>query len=158
VAGALIVLTLVTAAVGGHFYAANAAQTEVQPERSSRGPVGPEEGPALPVVLVPLPERTSARAEEPELKNDEPKKDEPKKEHEPKKEPEPITLKGHTSEVLSVCFSPDGKRILTGGGVMPRRGNQPVPGEVKVWNAKKGTEILALKGHTDRVYGVCFSP
>jgi putative hemolysin len=136
VAGALIVLTLVMAAVGGHFYAANAAQTEVQPERGSQGPVGPEEGPALPVVLAPLLERTSERAEE----------------------PEPITLKGHTSEVLSVCFSPDGKRILTGGGVMPRRLNPPVPGEVKVWDAKKGTEILALKGHTDRVSSVCFSP
>jgi RNA polymerase sigma factor (sigma-70 family) len=136
VAGALIVLTLVTAAVGGHFFAADAAQTEVQPERGPQGPVGPEEGPALPVVLFPLLERTSARAEA----------------------PEPLTLKGHTSEVLSVCFSPDGKRIVTGGGVMPRVGNPPVPGEVKVWDAEKGTEILALKGHTDRVCSVCFSP
>jgi RNA polymerase sigma factor (sigma-70 family) len=128
VAGALIVLALVTAAVGGHFSATNAAQTEVQPERGSQRPVGPEEGPALPVVLL--------RAEE----------------------PEPITLKGHTSEVLSVCFSPDGKRIVTGGGVVQRLGNPPVPGEVKVWDAEKGTEILALKGHTDRVWSVCFSP
>ena len=94
VAGALIVLTLVTVAVGGHFSAANAAQTEVQPERGAQGPVGPEERPALPVVLFPLLERTSARAEE----------------------PEPITLKGHTYDVTSVCFSPDGKRIVTCGG------------------------------------------
>src|SRR5580704_2884774 len=41
------------------------------------GPMGPEKGPSLPVVLFPLQERTSARAEEPELK----------------KELEPITLK-----------------------------------------------------------------
>jgi RNA polymerase sigma factor (sigma-70 family) len=136
VAGALIVLTLVTAAVGGHFYAANAVQTEVQPERGSQGPAGPEEGPALPVVLFPQPGRTSARAEA----------------------PEPLTLKGHTSEVASVCFSPDGKRVLTGGGVLPRPGNPPVPGEVKVWDAEKGTEILALKGHTANVSSVCFSP
>src|SRR5262245_29500870 len=95
-AGALIVLTLVTAAVGGHFYAANAAPTEIQPERGFQGPVGPEEGPALPAVLFPLLERTSAPAEEPEQKKDEPKKDEPKKEPEPKKELEPLTLKGHT--------------------------------------------------------------
>jgi RNA polymerase sigma factor (sigma-70 family) len=72
--------------------------------------------------------------------------------------PEPLTLEGHTSEVACVCFSPDGKRIVTGGGVLPRVGKPRVPGEVKVWDAAKGTEILALKGHTDRVCGVCFSP
>jgi RNA polymerase sigma factor (sigma-70 family) len=136
VAGSLIVLTLVTAAVGGHFYAANAAPMAVQPERSAQGPGGLEEGPALPVLLFPLPEETSARAEA----------------------PEPLTLKGHTSEVASVYFSPDGKRILSGGGVLPRPGRPPVPGEVKVWDAEKGTEILALKGHTANVSSVCFSP
>ncbi len=107
------------------------------------GPMGPEKGPPLPVVLFPLQERTSARAEEPELR----------------KELEPITLKGHTGEVSSVCFSPDGKRILTGGGVFRRpRNSPPVPGEVKVWDADKGTEILALKGHSDMVRSVCFTP
>src|SRR5262245_4688318 len=156
VAGALIVLTLVTAAVGGHFYAANAAQTEVQPERGSQGPVGPEEGPALPVVAAPLLEQISTRAAVTELKNDEPKKDEPKKEPEPKKGPEPITLKGHTYDVMSVCFSPDGKRIVTGGGKLAI--SATAPGEVKVWDAEKGTEVLALKGHTDKVCGVCYSP
>jgi RNA polymerase sigma factor (sigma-70 family) len=136
VAGALIVLTLVTAAIGGHFSAPPAAQTEVQPERGSQKPMAPEEGPAFPVALFPPLERTSARAEK----------------------PEPITLEGHTREVWSVCFSPDGKRIVTGAGVSPRLGNPTVPGEVKVWDAGKGTEILALKGHTATVWSVCFSP
>ncbi|WP_171473777.1 sigma-70 family RNA polymerase sigma factor [Frigoriglobus tundricola] len=141
VAGALIVLTLATAAVGGHFFAAPAAQAEVQPE----------DGPALPVGSFPMPERASARAEEPKRAE----------------KPEPLTLKGHTGEVWSVCFSPDGKRILTGGGALPRGGagvaggaggDPPGPGEVKVWDAENGTEILALKGHTGMVHGVCFSP
>jgi RNA polymerase sigma factor (sigma-70 family) len=136
VAGALILLTLVTAAVGGHFSAPHAAPTAVQPERGGQGPVGPEEGPAPLVVLFPPLERTSARAEQ----------------------PEPLTLKGHTGEVWNVCFSPDGKRILTGGGVLPGPRTLPVPGEVKVWDAEKGTELLALKGHTDMVWSVCFSP
>ncbi|MDY3560968.1 sigma-70 family RNA polymerase sigma factor [Gemmata sp. JC673] len=135
VAGALIVLTLVATAVGGHFYAAHAAQVEVQPE----------DGPARPVGLFPLPERTSARAEK----------------------PEPLTLKGHTGEVQSVCFSPDGKRVVTGGGDWSLAAGAgsggageipPGPGEVKVWDAEKGTELLALKGHTGMVQSVCFSP
>jgi RNA polymerase sigma factor (sigma-70 family) len=142
-AGALIVLILVTAAVGGHRSAANAAPTAVQPERGVQGPAGPE---------------------------DRPRKGEPKKVPQPQKEKEsePLTLKGHTSEVASVCFSPDGKRIVTGGGVMsrgvgaggagPGKVNQPPSGEVKVWDAEKGTEILALKGHTEKVWSVCFSP
>ncbi len=152
VAGALIVLALLTAAISGNIYlacaagsqegasrepaaqarvAANAVLTEVQPERGSQGPAGPDEA--------------------------EPKKDEPKKEPEPKKELGPITLK-HTCEVFSVCFSPDGKRIVTGGGVFTLSTRPTIPGEVKVWDAEKGTEILALKGQTGRVCSVCFSP
>jgi RNA polymerase sigma factor (sigma-70 family) len=93
----------------------------------------------------------------------EPVQDEPKKEPDPKKESDPIILNGHTGDVWSVCFSPDGKRILTGGGettlqVSGRTEKPTVPGEVKVWDAEKGTEILGLKGHTDRVCSVCFSP
>src|SRR5208282_4280755 len=48
-------------------------------------------------------------------------------------------LVGHTSPVLSVAFSPDGKRIVT-GGCGERKGS---PGEVKVWDAETGTEKLA---------------
>jgi WD40 repeat protein len=67
------------------------------------------------------------------------------------------TLKGHISQVISVTFSPDGKRIVTGGGGFddPLR---PLGGEVKVWEAETGQEILSLKGHTDGVTCVVFSP
>ena len=58
------------------------------------------------------------------------------------------TLMGHTGRVSCVCFSPDGKRILTGGD----------DGAPKVWDAAKGTEVLSLKGHTKDVTSVCFSP
>jgi WD40 repeat protein len=61
---------------------------------------------------------------------------------------EVLSLEGHTSTVFSVCFSPDGKRILTGSQ----------DNTAKVWDADKGTEVLALEGHTNYVSGVCFSP
>ncbi len=65
------------------------------------------------------------------------------------------TLLGHTNEVTSVAFSPDGKHILTGGGDPYKPGK---PGEAKVWDAATGQEVLTLKGHTDAATSVAFSP
>jgi WD40 repeat protein len=44
-----------------------------------------------------------------------------------------------------VCFSPDGKRLASGGG----------RGEVEVWDAQTGLELLTLNGAQLRL---CFSP
>jgi hypothetical protein len=66
-----------------------------------------------------------------------------------------LTLQGHTGPVLSVCFSPDGRRLASAGGII----SVPVtPGEVKVWDTRTGQEALTLRGHTGLVYSVCFSP
>jgi WD40 repeat protein/tetratricopeptide (TPR) repeat protein len=71
-----------------------------------------------------------------------------------------LTLKGHTGMVQGVAFSPDGSRIASAGG----SGNpQDVagaaqPGEVKVWDARAGSELLTLRGHTAVVQAVAFSP
>jgi WD40 repeat protein len=46
-----------------------------------------------------------------------------------------------------VAFSPDGTRIVTGGGTT-----------AKVWDARTGTPLLELKGHTIGVVSVAFSP
>ena len=59
-----------------------------------------------------------------------------------------LTLKGHSDGILSVAFSPDGQRIVTGSLDMTAR----------VWEAAKGNEPLTLKGHSDDVFSVAFSP
>jgi serine/threonine protein kinase len=63
-----------------------------------------------------------------------------------------LTLEGHTNEVHSVAFSPDGKRLASAAGWYG------TPGEVKVFDAATGQEKLTLKGHSRGVLGVAFSP
>ena len=50
-----------------------------------------------------------------------------------------------------MSFSPDGKRIVSGGGLRDT-------GEIKVWDAQTGQETLTLTGHSHRVSSVSFSP
>jgi serine/threonine protein kinase/tRNA (Thr-GGU) A37 N-methylase len=59
-----------------------------------------------------------------------------------------FSLYGHTGEVASVAFSPDGSRVVTG--------NQDRT--AKVWDARSGTPLPDLKGHTQAVMSAAFSP
>jgi WD40 repeat protein/tetratricopeptide (TPR) repeat protein len=61
--------------------------------------------------------------------------------------PLPLTLRGDTNVVSSVCYSPDGGRLATAS-----------VGEVKVWDTRTGTLALTLGGHTGHVRAVCYSP
>jgi hypothetical protein len=50
-----------------------------------------------------------------------------------------LTLQGQADLIHSLCFSPDGKRLIS-GGERQRKEN----GEVKVWDAAGGRELLTL--------------
>jgi WD40 repeat protein len=56
-------------------------------------------------------------------------------------------LKGHTGALSSLSFSPDGKRVATGGQA----------GTVKIWDVATGQETLTLKG-IGVLTGLAFSP
>ncbi|MFI7049612.1 nSTAND1 domain-containing NTPase [Streptosporangium sandarakinum] len=63
--------------------------------------------------------------------------------------PARAVLAGHTNSVASVVFSPDGKRLATGGG----------DDMVRIWDVATGKQVGApLRGHTGWVYSVAFSP
>ncbi len=71
-----------------------------------------------------------------------------------------LTLKGHGGNVQGIAFSPDGGRLVSAGGsgAAAAVGWAAQPGEVKVWDARSGTELLTLHGHTGIVNAVAFSP
>ena len=58
------------------------------------------------------------------------------------------TLEGHTGDVNSVSFSPDGTTLASGSS----------DGKVKLWDVATGTNIATLHGHWTPVESVSFSP
>ena len=61
-----------------------------------------------------------------------------------------LTLTGHTHDVTSVAFSPDGNTIASAGSRQDKT--------VRLWNARTGEQQRILTGHTDVVHSVVFSP
>jgi len=57
-------------------------------------------------------------------------------------------LKGHTSLVLDLAFSPDGKLLASCGNDQT----------IRLWDARSGAALKVLEGHNDRVRDVSFSP
>jgi hypothetical protein len=58
-----------------------------------------------------------------------------------------LTLRGHNGNVVSVTWSPDGKRLATGSA----------DNTAKVWDAETGKEVLSLSGHSESVNSVAWS-
>ena len=56
-------------------------------------------------------------------------------------------LRGHTDDVWSVCFSPDGTKVASGSNDKT----------VLIWDAASGEQLCSLRGHSDAVTCVCFS-
>ena len=47
-----------------------------------------------------------------------------------------------------MAFAPDGRRLATSGW----------NGTLTLWDSRTGRDVLTLRGHSDRVWGLNFSP
>jgi WD40 repeat protein len=59
-----------------------------------------------------------------------------------------LFAQGHSEEVTSVCYSPDGKKILSGS----------VDRTLKEWSVESGECLQTFAGHSHWVKSVCYSP
>jgi WD40 repeat protein len=59
-----------------------------------------------------------------------------------------VPILGHSGEVSSVAFSPDGAGVLSGS----------VDKTIKLWDAATGVLIRTFEGHSGQVTSVAFSP
>ncbi len=67
------------------------------------------------------------------------------------------TLHGYKGGVTSVAFSPDGKRLASGGSEL----DLSKPDEavlVRLWETNTGQQVLTIRGHKGHVTSVAFSP
>jgi uncharacterized protein with WD repeat len=64
------------------------------------------------------------------------------------------TLRGHTTHVWGLAFSPDGQLLASVSGYW----GKTEPGEVILWDARTGLEKRRLGEHTGPIFGVAFSP
>src|SRR5258706_4154551 len=61
----------------------------------------------------------------------------------------PLEWTGHTRAILSMCYSPDGTRVVSGSNDKT----------IRIWDAESGTVIgEPLTGHTRGVNSVAYSP
>src|SRR5262249_7807873 len=62
------------------------------------------------------------------------------------------TFRGHTDAVSNGAFSPDGKRLASASGDLPKNF-----GELKLWDTVTGRLLLTL-GQTGSIHSLAFSP
>jgi WD40 repeat protein len=70
------------------------------------------------------------------------------------------TIRADGQFPCSIAFAPDGKLLATGSGynVEEYGPAEAHAGVVKLWDAETGREVRRLRGHTQHVLGVAFSP
>lgn len=72
-------------------------------------------------------------------------------------------LTGHAGYVVDVSYSPDGRYLAAAASFRPfKMGSRTIvldePGEITLWDVATSEKLHTLKGHTDAIIDVAFSP
>ncbi|MGQ0738332.1 MAG: caspase family protein [Bacteroidota bacterium] len=65
-------------------------------------------------------------------------------------QPQIVLPLGHVTPVSEICFSPDGRLVVTNGGSEEKN--------VKIWETRTGKLVKTIDAHANRVTSVAFSP
>jgi WD40 repeat protein len=63
-------------------------------------------------------------------------------------------LKGHNNRVWSLAFSPDGTRLISGGG----HWNEKTNGELRIWDTATWKSLHEITAHEDLVFQIAIAP
>src|SRR5690606_1198347 len=72
---------------------------------------------------------------------------------------ERLVLNGHNAAVSAIAISPNGQLVASSGGYAYATSEDPLNEDaILVWDIEDITQLFALRGHTDDVTAVAFSP
>ncbi len=69
-----------------------------------------------------------------------------------------VTCRGGTSMVISVAFSPNGRLVVSSGGIRPNPESDEKSCSLRLWDAANGELVRTMDGHTQLITEVAFSP
>jgi WD40 repeat protein len=68
-----------------------------------------------------------------------------------------LTIKGQKGDAAGLAFTPDGKLLAVGGGGF-NKDTEKAWGELRVWDATAGKELLSVSWAENRVTNIAFAP